>query len=179
MRLVVARIGRAHGVRGEVTVEVRTDAPARRLGAGAVLHVPDGGRRRELAAAGRPTRLTVTSSRDHNGILLLRFAEVADRGAAEAMRDTLLEADVPDESGEDDAWYEHELLGLSVVDPAGATLGEVAGLRHMPAQDLLVVRTPLGERLVPFVRAIVPVVDVPGGVVVVDPPGGLLDGAEG
>jgi 16S rRNA processing protein RimM len=179
MRLVVARIGRAHGVRGEVTVEVRTDAPGQRLGAGAVLHVPDGGRRRELAAAGRPTRLTVTGSRDHNGILLLRFAEVEDRGAAEAMRDTLLEADVEDESAEDDAWYEHELLGLSVVDPSGARLGEVAGLRHLPAQDLLVVRTPLGERLVPFVRAIVPVVDVPGGVVVVDPPGGLLDGDEG
>jgi len=178
MRLVVARIGRAHGIRGEVTVEVRTDAPEQRLGAGAVLHVPDGGRRRELAAAGRPTSFTVTGSRDNNGILLLRFAEVADRGAAEALRDTLLEADVPEETDEDDAWYEHELLGLAVVDPGGARLGEVAGLRHNPAQDLLVVRTPIGERLVPFVRALVPVVDVAGGVVVVDPPGGLLDGDE-
>jgi 16S rRNA processing protein RimM len=178
MRLVVARIGRAHGIRGEVTVEVRTDAPGQRLAPGAVLHVPDGGRRRELAAAGQPTTLTVTGHRDHNGILLLRFAEVADRAAAEALRDTLLEADVPEEPDEDDAWYEHELLGLSVVDPGGARLGEVSGLQHMPAQDLLVVRTPLGERLVPFVRAIVPVVDVAGGVVVVDPPGGLLDGDE-
>ena len=175
MRLVVARIGRAHGIRGEVTVEVRTDAPDQRLGPGAVLHVPDGGRRRELAAAGRPTTLTVTGHRDHNGTLLLRFAEVADRSDAEALRDTLLEAEVPEES-DYDAWYEHELLGLAVLDPAGARLGEVAGLQHNPAQDLLVVRTPLGERLVPFVRAIVPVVDVPGGVVVVDPPGGLLDG---
>jgi 16S rRNA processing protein RimM len=174
MRLVVARIGRAHGVRGEVTVEVRTDAPDERLGAGVVLHVPDGGRRRELAAAGRPTSLTVTGSRDHNGIRLLRFAEVADRSAAEAMRDTLLEADVPEES-DDDAWYEHELVGLAVLDPGGSRLGEVAGLQHMPAQDLLVVRTPLGEHLVPFVRAIVPVVDVAGGHVVVDPPAGLLD----
>ena len=175
MRLVVARIGRAHGVRGEVTVEVRTDAPDQRLGAGAVLYVPDGGRRRELAAAGRPTSLTVTGSRDHNGIRLLRFAEVEDRAAAEALRDTLLEADVPEDGDEDDAWYEHELVGLAVLDPAGARLGEVAGLQHMPAQDLLVVRTPLGEHLVPFVRAIVPVVDVAGGHVVVDPPGGLLD----
>src|SRR4051812_42927808 len=177
MRLVVARIGRAHGIRGEVTVEVRTDAPDQRLGAGAVLHVPDGGRRRELAAAGRPTSLTVTGSRDHNGTRLLRFAEVPDRSAAEALRDTLLEADVPEDQ-DDDAWYEHELLGLAVVDPGGARLGEVTGLQHMPAQDLLVVRTPLGERLVPFVRAIVPVVDVAGGLVVVDPPGGLLDAEE-
>jgi 16S rRNA processing protein RimM len=174
MRLVVARIGRAHGVRGEVTVEVRTDAPDQRLGAGAVLHVPDGGRRRELAAAGRPTSLTVTGSRDHNGIRLLRFAEVEDRSAAEALRDTLLEADVPEES-DDDAWYEHELVGLAVLDPGGARLGEVAALQRMPAQDLLVVRTPLGEHLVPFVRAIVPVVDVAGGHVVVDAPSGLLD----
>jgi 16S rRNA processing protein RimM len=174
MRLVVARIGRAHGIRGEVTVEVRTDAPEERLGPGAVLHVPDGGRRRELAAAGRPTSFTVTGSRDNNGTRLLRFAEVADRSAAEALRDTLLEADVPEETDEDDAWYEHELLGLAVVDTGGARLGEVAGLRHNPAQDLLVVRTPIGERLVPFVRALVPVVDVAGGLVVVDPPDGLL-----
>jgi 16S rRNA processing protein RimM len=175
MRLVVARIGRAHGIRGEVTVEVRTDSPDQRLATGAVLHVPDGGRHRELAAAGRPTSFTVTGNRDHNGTLLLRFAEVADRGAAEALRDTLLEADVPDD-GDDDAWYEHELVGLAVVDPQGERLGEVSGLRQNPAQDLLVVRTPLGERLVPFVQAIVPVVDVAGGLVVVDPPGGLLDG---
>jgi 16S rRNA processing protein RimM len=177
MRLVVARIGRAHGIRGEVTVEVRTDAPEQRLAEGAVLHVPDGGRRRELAASGWPTSLVVTGSRDHNGIRLLRFAEIDDRAAAEALRDTLLEADVPDEP-DDDAWYEHELLGLAVVDPGGARLGEVSGLQHNPAQDLLVVRTPLGERLVPFVRAIVPVVDVAGGRVVVDPPGGLLDAGE-
>jgi 16S rRNA processing protein RimM len=175
MRLIVARIGRAHGVRGEVTVEVRTDSPEQRLAPGVVLHVPDGGRRRELAAAGRPTSFTVTGHRDHNGILLLRFAEVGDRSAAEALRDTLLEADVPEED-DDDAWYEHELLGLAVVDPGGARLGEVTGLQHNPAQDLLVVRTPLGERLVPFVTAIVPVVDVAAGHVVVDPPGGLLDG---
>lgn len=176
MRLVVARIGRAHGIRGEVTVEVRTDAPERRLVPGAVLDVTDGGRRRELAAAGLPTRLTVTGARDHNGTLLLTFAELPDRTAAEALRNVLLEADVP-EVEDDDAWYEHELVGLRAVNPAGAPLGEVAGLQHMPAQDLLVVRTTRGERLVPFVRAIVPEVDVEAGRVVIDAPGGLLDDA--
>jgi 16S rRNA processing protein RimM len=178
MRLVVARIGRAHGIRGEVTVEVRTDAPEERLGVGAVLHVTDGGRHRELAAAGRPTSLTVTGARDHNGILLLTFAELSDRTAAEALRDVLLEADVPDEEDDEDAWYEHELVGLRVVDPQGEPLGEVSGLQHLPAQDLLVVRTAGGERLVPFVHAIVPEVDVAAGRVVVDAPGGLLDDAD-
>jgi 16S rRNA processing protein RimM len=177
MRLVVARIGRAHGLRGEVTVEVHTDVPERRFVRGAVLHVPDGGRQRELAAAGRPTTLTVTGARNHNGILLLTFAEVPDRTVAEALRDVLLEADVPeaDDVVEPDAWYEHQLVGLSVVDPAGTQLGEVVGLQDRPAQDLLVVRTPAGERLVPFVHALVPVVDPVAGRVVVDAPPGLLD----
>jgi 16S rRNA processing protein RimM len=150
-----------------VTVEVRTDAPERRLAPGAVLH-----------ASGRAD-LTVTAARDHNGVLLLRFAEVADRSAAEALRDVVLEADVPEDDPDEtdeDAWYEHELVGLRVEDPAGRPLGEVAALQVGTAQDLLVVRRPDGvPRLVPFVGAIVPEVDVAGGRVVVDAPPGLLD----
>lgn len=176
MRLVVARIGRAHGVRGEVSVEVRTDAPDKRFGAGAVLHVTDGGRFRELAAAGHPTRLTITAARDHNGTLLLTFAELADRTAAEALRDVLLEAEIADDPDEPEAWYDHELVGLAVVTGDGAAVGEVVGVEHRPAQDLIVVRRSAGgDRLVPFVHAIVPEVDILGGRLVVDPPPGLLD----
>jgi 16S rRNA processing protein RimM len=83
---------------------------------------------------------------------------------------------VPDDPGEDDAWYDHQLVGLRVLDPAGAELGEVVAVEHPPAQDLLVVRRPDGaRRFVPFVAALVPAVDVAAGHVVVDAPPGLLD----
>jgi 16S rRNA processing protein RimM len=175
VRLIVARIGRAHGLRGEVSVEVRTDAPEERFVDGAVLHVEDGPRRRALLATGDPTSLTVTRVRDNNGITLLTFAEVSNRSAAESLRDVILEAEVAEESDEDDAWYDHELVGLTAVDPAGARLGEVVAVHHPGAQDLLVVRTPTaGDRLVPFVVAIVPEVDVKGGRIVITAPAGLL-----
>jgi 16S rRNA processing protein RimM len=178
MRLVVARIGRAHGLRGEVSVEVRTDAPEQRFTPGARLHVTDGARHRELLASGRPTTLTVTTVRDHNAVLLLGFAEVPDRTVAEALRDALLESEVDDDEQEPDAWYDHQLVGLRVHDPAGELLGEVVAVQHRPAQDLLVVRRPAGqERMVPFVQALVPEVDVPGGRIVVAAPAGLLDDA--
>jgi 16S rRNA processing protein RimM len=176
VRLIVARIGRAHGLRGEVSVEVRTDAPDQRFVDGAVLHVEDGPRRRALLATGGPTSLTLTRVRDNNGIMLLSFAEVPDRDAAESLRDVVLEAEVDEESQEPDAWYDHELVGLTCVDPDGATLGEVIAVHHPGAQDLLVVRTArAGDRLVPFVAAIVPEVDVKGGRIVMTPPAGLLE----
>jgi 16S rRNA processing protein RimM len=186
MRLVVARVGRPHGIRGEVTIEVRTDVPEDRFVPGTSLHVatPGGSRagRRSAApvrAPGLPDALSVTGVRDHNGTLLLTFAEVTDRSGAELLRGVLLEADVAERSDEPDAWYDHELVGLRVEDLSGRVLGEVAALEHVSAQDLLVVRRPDGEqRLVPFVTAIVPVVDVAGGRVVVDPPGGLITDLE-
>jgi len=176
VRLIVARIGRAHGLRGEVSVEVRTDAPEERFVDGAVLHVEDGPRRRALQATGGPTSLTLTRVRDNNGILLLSFAEVPDRSVAESLRDVLLEAEVSEESDEPDAWYDHELVGLTVVDGAALPLGEVVAVQHPGAQDLLVVRTPAaGDRLVPFVAAIVPEVDVKRGRIVITAPPGLLE----
>jgi 16S rRNA processing protein RimM len=170
VRLVVARVGRAHGLRGEVTVEVRTDAPAERFVPGVRLHLTG---RHGLAGV---DAVTLASVRDHNGTLLLAFEEVGDRTAAEALRGATLEADVPAETGDPEAWYDHQLVGLRVVDPSGGVLGEVVAVEHPPAQDLLVVRRPTGsDRLVPFVGAIVPTVDVAGGVVIVDAPPGLLD----
>jgi 16S rRNA processing protein RimM len=171
MLLVVARVGRAHGVKGEVTVEVRTDEPETRLAPGSVL----------LTDPPERGPLTVQSTHDHSGRLLVRFAGVQDRTAADALRGTLLQVDVDPaaEPDEDDAWYDHQLVGLAVVDTGGAAVGEVAAVLHLPAQDVLAVARPDGtEVLVPFVHEMVPEVDVPGRRVVVDPPSGLLDDRE-
>jgi 16S rRNA processing protein RimM len=172
MRLTVARVGRAHGLRGEVTVEVRTDVPERRFVPGAVLHVVPA--RRDPQPV--PDVVTVSAVRDHNGVLLIAFDEIDGRDGADSLRGTLLEADVPDDEQEPDAWYDHQLIGLAAVDPAGQALGAVVAVEHPGPQDLLVVRRPDGrDRLVPFVTAIVPTVDVAAGRVVIDAPGGLLD----
>ncbi|MBO1751560.1 ribosome maturation factor RimM [Actinotalea sp. BY-33] len=164
MELTVATVGRAHGLRGEVGLDVRTDTPAERFAVGAVL-------RTRPASAGP---LTVERTRDLSGRWYVSFAQVEDRSAAEALRGVELVVEV-EESDEEDAWYPHELAGLRAERTDGTVVGEVVGLEHLPAQDALVVLETGGQRtLVPFVRAIVPVVDVPGGRVVLDPPQGLL-----
>jgi 16S rRNA processing protein RimM len=168
VRLVVGRVGRAHGLRGEVAVDVRTDDPEGRLGPGAVVAT-------EPEAAGP---LTVEAGRVHSGRLLLRFAGVEDRTAAEGLRGVLLVVDVPDDERPEDPddFYDHQLVGLAVVTVGGIPVGEVADVLHLPGQDVLAVTRPDGrESLVPFVAAIVPEVDVEAGRVVVDPPPGLLD----
>lgn len=165
MLLTVARIGRPHGLRGEVALDLRTDAPEERLAAGAVLAT-------EPASAGP---LTVVRTRVQQGRWYVTFAEAADRTAAEGLTGVTLVVDADDSDDDEDAWYPHELAGLRAEHVDGRVLGEVVGLEHAPAHDVLVVREPDGARtLVPFVRAIVPVVDVAGGRVVLDPPGGLL-----
>jgi 16S rRNA processing protein RimM len=165
MQLTVARIGRAHGLRGEVALDLRTDNPEARLAVGQVLAT-------DPAAAGP---LTVARTRDQHGRWFVTFAEVTDRTGAEALQGVELVID-PAQDEEEDAWYPHELVGLRADHVDGRLLGTVAGLEHLPAHDVLVlVEEGSGARtLVPFVRAIVPVVDVPGGRVVLDPPGGLL-----
>jgi 16S rRNA processing protein RimM len=170
MQLVVGRISRPHGIRGEVSVEVRTDEPELRFEAGAVLAT-------EPAAAGP---LTVQSRRWHSGRLLISFTGVADRDQAEALRGILLVIDSAEvsESSDPDEFHDHELVGLAVVTTAGKPVGTVTDVRHH-GQDLLVI-TGSGQRtgeeiLVPFVSAMVPEVDVPAGRLVVDPPPGLLD----
>ncbi|MCL1872321.1 MAG: ribosome maturation factor RimM, partial [Promicromonosporaceae bacterium] len=143
---------------------VPTAAPEPRLAVGEVLAT-------EPASAGP---LTVLSRRLHQGRWLVKFAEVADRTAAEALRGVELVVDA-DASDEDDAWYPHELRGLRVELTDGTVVGEVVTLEHLPAHDALLIKETGGARtLVPFVRAIVPTVDVAGGRVVIDPPGGLL-----
>ena len=168
LRLVVGRIGRAHGLRGDVAVEVRTDDPDLRFAEGAVL----------LTDPPQTGPLTVESGKVHSGRLLLRFAGVSDRTAADALRGTLLVVDVdPDQRpGDPDEYYDHQLVGLRVRTVDQAEVGEIADVLHLPAQDVLAVRRDDGrEVLVPFVTEIVPVVDVDAGHVLVDPPAGLLE----
>ncbi|MCQ8189392.1 ribosome maturation factor RimM [Streptomyces rugosispiralis] len=171
MQLVVARIGRAHGIKGEVTVEVRTDEPELRLGSGAVLAT-------EPASAGP---LTIESGRVHSGRLLLRFEGVRDRTDAEALRNTLLIAEVdPEELPEDpEEFYDHQLIDLDVVTVDGTEVGRISEISHLPYQDLLVVKRPDGgEVLIPFVSEVVPEIDLEEQRAVIDPPPGLLDETE-
>jgi 16S rRNA processing protein RimM len=169
--VVVGRIGRPHGLRGDLFVEPLTDEPGRRFAAGAVLLTEHDGPRRGPAA------LTVASTRWQQDRLVVHFQEIADRTAAEAARATrLLVAVDPAESPEDpEEFYDHQLVGLSVEDPDGAALGTVTDVEHTGAQDLLHIALP-DSRVVlfPFVAALVPAVDVPGGRRVVDDRPGLL-----
>ncbi len=168
--VVVGRIGKPHGLRGEVTVEVRTDEPERRFAAGSPLTVEAPG-----GSVFAHSSLTVERTRWHQGGLLAMFAELADRTAAEAARGVLLHAGIPaGESPEDpEEYYDHQLVGLTAYDVSGTRLGEVTAVRHGAAQDLLNVRTEDGrDALVPFVAALVPEVDVGAGrVVIADRPG--------
>ncbi len=176
--VVVGRLGRPHGLRGEFLVDVRTDVPERRFAEGNVLG---------CTADGFPT-LTVASSRRHSGKWVVRFVEVADRTAADVVKGAMLTI-APDAVGpatdpddpDDEAWWDSELVGLAVLTEAGAPIGTVREVLHPPGGDLLAVHTPAvdggeaGEVLVPFVEEFVPTVDVAGGRIVIAPPEGLLE----
>ncbi|WP_405438186.1 ribosome maturation factor RimM [Streptomyces avidinii] len=171
MELVVARIGRAHGIKGEVTVEVRTDEPELRLSPGAVL-------RTEPATVGP---LTIETGRVHSGRLLLRFAGVKDRTGAESLRNTLLIAEVdPSElPEEDDEYYDHQLMDLDVVLADGTEIGRITEISHLPSQDLFIVERPDGsEVMIPFVEEIVAEIDLEEQRCVITPPPGLIDERE-
>ncbi|WP_310962860.1 ribosome maturation factor RimM [Nocardioides terrisoli] len=169
---MVGRIGRPHGVKGEVSVEPRTDEPERRFAVGSVLsgRTPDG--------VVRPEAFRVVATRWHQGRLLVRFEGLADRTAAEAARGTMLEIALdPEESPADpEEFYDHQLVGLAVEGVDGRSVGTVTSVEHNAAQDLLHLSLVGGrDVLFPFVTALVPVVDVAGGRIVVDDVPGLLD----
>ena len=162
---VAARIGRPHGLRGEVTVQVHTDDPQARFVPGAVF----GTEPRERGP------LTLSSVRVHQGTYLLGFEGHGDRDAAEALRGTRLLVDDEDEP-DDEAWREEDLLGFAVLLVDGTPLGTVSALHVREVQDLIEVRTTQGRTvLVPFVEELVPEVDEERGTLVVDPPPGLLE----
>jgi 16S rRNA processing protein RimM len=161
---------RAHGLRGEVVVDVHTDSPEERFAPGAVLIA-----RRAGAPEGV---LTVESARPHSGRLLVRFVQVPDRSAAEGMRGTRLlvstEALAPPE--DPDEFHVHQLEGLRAELEDGTVVGTVREVIYGPGGELLVLARPdLPDALVPFVRAIVPTVELEAARVVLTPPEGLLD----
>ena len=170
MELVVGRVAKSHGVRGELAVDIRTDEPELRFAVGAVLH---GHKPRES----RLNEYTVEAAREHAGRLLLRLEGVETREAADALRGTLFVIDSAnvEPSDDPDEFYDHELEGLPVADSAGNPIGTVQEVLHTGAGELLSVRTESGrEILVPFVAAIVTSVSREDGIVI-DPPEGLLD----
>ncbi len=163
--IVVGRIGRPQGIKGEVTVEVRTDDPEDRFAAGRVLHSDKG-------------PLHVEGSRYQGKFLVVAFEGVHDRNGAELLRDTILSLPVDDlpPLAEEDEYYDTQLIGLTARLTDGTVLGPIADVLHLPHGDVLAVtRDEAPELLIPFVKAIVPVVDLAAGHVVVDPPEGLLD----
>jgi 16S rRNA processing protein RimM len=171
VQLVVARIGRAHGIKGEVTVEVRTDEPELRLGPGAVLAT-------DPAGVGP---LTVETGRVHSGRLLLRFAGIKDRTGAETLRNTLLISDIDPEATPEDPeeFYDHQLVDLDVVLADGTEIGRITEITHLPSQDLFIVERPDGsEVMIPFVEEIVTEIDLAEQRAVIDPPPGLIDDSQ-
>lgn len=171
--VIIATVGRAHGLKGEVALRLRTDQPEERLLPGEEFAI-DGD------ADGRV--LTLVSTRTQQDRWYARFEEAADRTAAENLRgaDLVLTVDDDVEADEDpEAWYPSQLTGLLVRHVDGRELGTVAGVEHYPAQDLLVVRTPDRRRVqLPLVQQLVPEVDLEAGEVLADPPGGLFDEAQ-
>jgi 16S rRNA processing protein RimM len=160
MRLNVGRIGKAHGILGEATIEVRTDLAQERFAIGAVLETDTHG------------KLTVSTVRVHNGILLLGFEGVSDRNSVEALRNELLYADVDiNEPGEDeDDFHVLQLIGCQAHLIDGDLFGEVSDVLNLPGQDVLVIKVDGDEVLIPFVRALVPVVDIEAKRLTVRPP---------
>ena len=159
--MLVGRVAKAHGIRGEVAVEVISDAPGR-FSVGARIFERD----REL---------TVQSVRPHHDRLLIKFEEVPDRTAAEGLRGARLE--IPGGQAaplEEGAFYPHQLEGLAVVDATGRALGTLARVEEGPANDLWVVEVDGREVLVPAVRQIVTAVDLDAGRITLDPPEGLF-----
>ena len=172
MEVVVGRVAKAHGVRGELAVDVRTDSPEERFREGAVLSA----RHRD----GRTRELTIAAARPHSGRLLVTFEQIRSREDADAVRGVLLLADTADlpPTDDPDEFYDHELEGLRAELADGTGVGTVQEIVHAPGGELLSLDREGRTVLVPFVREIVPVVDVAGGRVVLDPPEGLLDDTE-
>jgi 16S rRNA processing protein RimM len=160
MKLNVGRIGKAHGISGEATIEVRTDEAENRFALGAVLQTDLHG------------DLVVASARVHNGILLLGFEGITDRNGIEALRNELLyaEVDIDAPGADEDDYHVLQLIGCKTFLIDGDEYGEVKEVLNLPGQDVLVVKTENGETLIPFVRELVPIVDIANRRMTVIPP---------
>ena len=160
MKLNVGRIGKAHGILGEATIEVRTDEAENRFAIGAVLETDSHG------------ELTVVSARVHNGILLLGFQGIEDRNSIEALRNELLYADVDIQAPgiDEDDYHVLQLVGCTAYLVDGDEFGVVTDVLNLPGQDVLAIKSADGEVLIPFVRQLVPVVDIKAQRMTVIPP---------
>ncbi len=163
MQLVVGRIGRAHGVLGEATIEVQTDDPDIRFQIGNKLTLDDG------------KQLTIRSSRWHNQILLLAFDGIADRNQIEELRDQLISSDVDLDSLAPGEYHFQQLIGCEVFQQNGELIGAVDEIVKLPGQDLLSVNRAGAQVLIPMVKQIIIEIDVLAKKIVVNPPEGLLD----
>jgi 16S rRNA processing protein RimM len=160
MRLLVGRIGRAHGILGEATIEVRTDDPDIRFAIGATVNTDKHG------------DLIIVSGRVHNGILLLGFKGITTRNQIEELRNEMLysDVDINESTGDDDEYHVLQLIGCMTYLESGEEFGEVSDVINLPGQDLLAIKTEDGESLIPFVHQLVPEVDVKNKRIVVIPP---------
>jgi len=170
-QLRVGRLTKAHGLKGALKVELYTDEPEHRFTPGATftLQVPAGSK-------WRGKTLELIELRWYNSQPVAFFVGISDRSEAETLVKAILwvEQDPTELPVDDDAWYDHQLVGLA-VHRDGVAVGTVARVDHFPAQDLLIVKTGDGEVMVPFVKAIVPTVDIAAGIVTVTPPTGLFE----
>ncbi len=169
--LRVGRLVKAHGLKGAFKLELYTDSPKLRFVEGAVLklQVPE-------SSPWFGKTVTVQELRWYNTMPVLFLKECEDRTIADTLVKAILLVDVSNDetTNEEDAWFDHQLVGLRVIRDA-VEVGKVSRVDHLPAQDLLAVETANGEVLVPFVKAIVPVVDVKAGTLTVTPPAGLFE----
>jgi 16S rRNA processing protein RimM len=170
-QLRVGRLTKAHGLKGAIKVELYTDAPERRFVPGAVfsLQVPS-------SSDWHGKALELIELRFYNAQPVAFFKNVIDRSTAETLVKAILwiDHDPAEKSDEEDAWFDHQLIGLSVIRD-GAVVGTIAHIDHFPAQDLITVTTATGDVLVPFVKAIVTSVDIETGTMTVTPPFGLFE----
>ena len=173
-KLRVGRLVKAHGLKGAIKLELYTDSPNERFVPGAILElqVPE-------SSPWFGKTVEVTEMRMYNQMPVIFLKGIADREAAETLIKAILlvESDLETLPAEPDAWYDHQLVGLRVIRD-GVQIGLVQRVEHFPSQDLLAVKTETGEVLVPFVSAIVPIVDIQAGTVTVTPPLGLFEEIE-
>ena len=169
MELLIGKVAKSHGVRGEVAVEVLTDEPELRYAVGEVLHGKQAGKERDL---------TIKTVRPHQQRLLVSFEEVPDRTAADSLRGMQFFAQPLERDEDSEEFYDHELIGLKVRrggEEIGEEIGEVIGVMDTPNRKILEVAYEGREVLVPFVMDIVPVVDLEAGYLEITPPEGLLE----
>ena len=170
-QLRIGRLTKAHGLKGGIKVEMFTDDPDGRFTPGAVftLQVPD-------SSAWHNKTIELIELKWYNSHAVAFFKDVPDRSVAETLIKAILwiDHDLSEVPEEEDAWFDHQLLGLEVLRD-GVKVGTVSAIDHFPAQDLLTVKTDNGDVLVPFVKAIVASVDVKAGTMTVTPPVGLFE----